>query len=87
MSVLSLLRDIYLAVEPVSAGIFCAQQLLQDHEVVVDIGRKHGLKRTQGKGSQVVECTGLGEFVFLRATSMNFVCRFLPIGVLGARQT
>ncbi len=29
MSVLSLLRDIYLAVEAVSAGMFCAQQVLQ----------------------------------------------------------
>ncbi len=87
MSVLSLLCDIYFAIEPVSTGIFRAQQLLQDHEVVVDVGRQHGLKRTQDKDAQVVEGTGLGEFGFLRATSIKLVSRFLPRGVLGARQT
>jgi len=38
------------------------------------------------KCAQVVKYAELGGFSFLRATSMNFVSGFLPIGGLGGRQ-
>jgi hypothetical protein len=38
------------------------------------------------KGARVVEGTELVGFGFLRATSLNFVSGFLPIGGLGGPQ-
>ena len=61
MRVLVLLRVIYLGVKQVGTGILGAQQVLQDHEVIVHVCRHHALRRALDKDAKVVEGTKVGE--------------------------
>ena len=86
LSVISRIRDMYLAFKKVCAGKLRTQEVLQDHKIVLKVCQHHAIGWTLSEGDNVYCSFKGGVFQGRRLIETNFLHWILPRSCLGGRR-